>query len=141
LNQSAFAPSPQSFSSYEPLFWVHFGTSKVGASQLSKVTLRGKGFVRGMLPQQISVTWTDDCSIERTSNLGHSSGQYEEEMVIDGGAGEVMEKLDITNISLAKQLGTDDFDHSNRLLGIGQVKFIRVSETRQHELPTALTDS
>jgi hypothetical protein len=127
LNQSTFTSSPHSFSSYQPLFWVRFGTSEVEASRLSKVTIRGRRFVRGTLPQQISVTWTDDCSIEQTSDLGNSSGQSEEEMAVDWEAGEVIEKLETTNITLAKQLGRDDFDHSCHLLALDQVKSIRVS--------------
>jgi hypothetical protein len=127
--------------SYAPLFWVEFGSGNVGVSQINKVTLRGGARITEYLPEQISIAWTDDCSVERVSNLGHSRGDLEEEMSIDGGAGEVIEKLEITNIPLAKQLGTNDFSHSSRLCGIGQVKFIRVSRTYQHERPTVLTDS
>jgi hypothetical protein len=135
LNQSAFTSSPQGFSSYQPMYWVHFGKNGVGTSLLSKVTLRGGDHVTEILPEQISIAWIDDRSIEHTSNLGHSRGEFEEEMAIDGSAGEVIQKLEITDIPLAKELGTDDFDYSNHLIAMGQVKFIRVSQTYRHGWP------
>jgi hypothetical protein len=115
--------------SFEPLYWVKFGTKRDGVAGTRKVTLRGEHGIREDCPQQISITWLDDDSVEQTSELGHSCGEVETQMTVNGAAGEVKEKLDLSIAPFVKARSSVKVDHYYRLLEYGELDFLRVSET------------